>query len=176
MIQNHKRLLQRVGAKLWLWEPTPLQQVVCDVIGVHIWIRAGTSGEQLPHEDAVWPLRERNHRILYTPERFWHERWFVWTHHIRLGGELLCLQAFDGHPLDGQLHLFVVLNAVVFFVVDVPRHAKICHLHCVRFIQPGKTNTGSQKFRKLGRKQMRLQLRSLFISRPYLVKPKQLKN
>lgn len=45
--------LQRIRAKLWLRKPTSLQQVVCDVIGVHVWIRAGASGQQLPHQYAI---------------------------------------------------------------------------------------------------------------------------
>lgn len=40
--------LQIIRTKLWLWKPTSLQQVVCDVIGVHTWIRASTSGQQFP--------------------------------------------------------------------------------------------------------------------------------
>lgn len=73
MTQEHELFLQRVGAKLWLWKSTPLQQVVCDVIGVHIWIRAGSSSEQFPHEDAIWPLGERKHRILCMPEGFYEK-------------------------------------------------------------------------------------------------------
>lgn len=62
--------------------------------------------------------------------------WIRNTHHVRLGGELLCLQAFDGHPLHRQLDPFVILNAVVLLVIDVPRHAEVGHLDCEGFIQP----------------------------------------
>ncbi len=60
------------------------------------------------------------------------------SHHVRLCGELLCLQTFDGHPLHRQLHPFVILNAVVLLVVYVPRHAEVSHLHCEGLIQPEK--------------------------------------
>lgn len=62
-----------------------------------------------------------------------------YTHHIRLGSELLCLQAFDGHPFHRQLYPFVILNAVVLLVIYVPCHAKISNLDCEGFIQPEKT-------------------------------------
>lgn len=64
--------------------------------------------------------------------------WMKYTHHIRLGSELLCLQAFDGHPFHRQLYPFVILNAVVLLVIYVPRHAKISNLDCEGFIQPEK--------------------------------------
>lgn len=58
------------------------------------------------------------------------------THHIWLCCELLCLQAFDCHPLHWQLCSFVILNAVVLLVVHIPRHAKVCNFYCEGFIQP----------------------------------------
>lgn len=58
------------------------------------------------------------------------------AHHVRLGGEFLCLQTLDGHPLDGQLSLPVVLNTVILLIENISGHAKVCHLHCVRLIQP----------------------------------------
>lgn len=58
------------------------------------------------------------------------------AHHVRLGGEFLCLQTLDCHPLDRQLSLPVVLNTVILLIENVSGHAKVCHLHCVRLIQP----------------------------------------
>ena len=58
------------------------------------------------------------------------------AHHVRLRGEFLCLQTLDGHPLDRQLSLPVVLNTVILLIENVSGHAKVCHLNCVRLIQP----------------------------------------
>ena len=58
------------------------------------------------------------------------------AHHVGFGGEFLGLQTLDGHPLDRQLGLPVVLNTVVLLVKHITRHAEVCHLHCVRLVQP----------------------------------------
>lgn len=64
--------------------------------------------------------------------------WIKYTHHIRLDSELLCLQAFDCHPLHWKLCPFLILNAVVLLVIYVPCHAEVSHLYCEGFIQPEK--------------------------------------
>lgn len=46
------------------------------------------------------------------------------------------LEAFQSHPLDGQLDSALVVDAVVFFIINVPGQAKVGHLHSVALIQP----------------------------------------
>ena len=60
----------------------------------------------------------------------------VSLYHVRLGGELVSLQAFQSHPLHGQLHSALVVDAVIFFVIYVSGQAEVRHLHSVALIQP----------------------------------------
>lgn len=59
-------------------------------------------------------------------------------YHVRLGGELVCLEAFQSHPLDGQLDSTLVVDAVVFFIINVSGQTEVGHLHRVALIQPVK--------------------------------------
>lgn len=61
------------------------------------------------------------------------------AHHIRLGGEFLCLQTLDGHPLDRQLSLPVILNTVILLIKNISGHAEVCHLDCIWLVQPKDT-------------------------------------
>lgn len=58
------------------------------------------------------------------------------AYHVWLGGKFLCLQTLDGHPLDRQFSLPVVLNTVIFLIENISGHAKVRHLHRIRLIQP----------------------------------------
>lgn len=48
----------------------------------------------------------------------------------------MCLEAFQSHPLDRQLDSTLVVDAVVFFIINVSGQAKVRHLHGVALIQP----------------------------------------
>lgn len=48
----------------------------------------------------------------------------------------MCLETLQSHPLDGQLDSALVVDAVIFFVVNISSKAEICHLYCVVLIQP----------------------------------------
>lgn len=50
----------------------------------------------------------------------------------------MCLEAFQSHPLDGQLDSTLVVDAVVFFIINVSGQAEVGHLHRVALIQPVK--------------------------------------
>lgn len=63
------------------------------------------------------------------------------AHHVRLGGELVCLQTLQSHPFDGKLDSILVVDAVVLFVIDVSGQAKVGHFYCVVLIQPVRTQT-----------------------------------
>lgn len=58
------------------------------------------------------------------------------SHHVRLGGELVRLQTLQRHPFHRQLHAALVVDAVVFFVVNISGQAEVGHLHRVALIQP----------------------------------------
>ena len=60
-------------------------------------------------------------------------------HHVWLGGELVCLQALQGHPFNGQLDSTLVVDAVVLFIINVSGQAEVRHLHRVALIQPVRT-------------------------------------
>lgn len=62
----------------------------------------------------------------------------------------MCLEAFQSHPLDGQLDSTLVVDAVVFFIINVSGQAEVGHLHRVALIQPVKdTKVGFRVCRKL---------------------------
>lgn len=58
------------------------------------------------------------------------------SHHVRLGGELVRLQTLQSHPLDRQLDSALVVDAVIFFVVNVSGQAEVGHFHGVALVQP----------------------------------------
>ena len=51
-------VLQGVWTELGLGQPPALQQVMRDVIGVHVWVGRGSPGQQLPQQDAKRPLKQ----------------------------------------------------------------------------------------------------------------------
>lgn len=53
----------------------------------------------------------------------------------------MCLEAFQSHPLDGQLDSTLVVDAVVFFIINVSGQAEVRHLHSVALIQPVEPKT-----------------------------------
>lgn len=57
-------------------------------------------------------------------------------YHVGLGGELVCLQTLQRHPLDGQLDSTLVVDAVVLLVVDVSGQAEVGHFDRVALVQP----------------------------------------
>lgn len=50
----------------------------------------------------------------------------------------MCLQTFQSHPFDGQLDSVLVVDAVIFFIIDVSGQAEVCDLYSVVLIQPAR--------------------------------------
>ena len=46
------------------------------------------------------------------------------------------LQTLQCHPLDRKLDSALVVDTVIFFIIDVSGQAEVGHLHGVAFIQP----------------------------------------
>lgn len=63
----------------------------------------------------------------------------------------MCLEAFQSHPLDGQLDSALVVDAIVFFIINVSGQAKVCHLHSVALVQPVGPKTPQFDFSKCSR-------------------------
>ena len=57
------------------------------------------------------------------------------AYHITSTGELEFTQCFNGHPLDWQGSVLVILGIVV-LVVDVSSKAKVCHLYHHVLVDP----------------------------------------
>lgn len=51
--------LQRVRAELRLREPPAPQEVMCYIIGVHVWVGTRSSGQHLPYQNTKGPLHQR---------------------------------------------------------------------------------------------------------------------